>query len=155
MKRLLVFAAVVMAVMASGLLLAQSNPFVGTWKLNPAKSKYTSGAPPKEEKFTLQMVGDQDQIAVNGTAADGSPISMKYEVPEKGGAGKFLSGPYDAVSGKLIDANTRELSIMKAGKEMVHLHSVVSKDGKTIRLTVKGTNAQGEPVSGVSVWEKQ
>jgi hypothetical protein len=39
MKRHLVFATVVvMALVASGVLLAQSNPFVGTWKLNPAKS---------------------------------------------------------------------------------------------------------------------
>ncbi len=107
MKRLLVFAAaVVMAFVASGLLLAQSTPFVGTWKLNPAKSKFTSGAPAKEEMATIQIVGDQDQVTVNGTAADGSPISMKYEMPEKGGAGKFLSGPYDAVSGKIIDDHT-------------------------------------------------
>jgi hypothetical protein len=155
MKRLLVFGAVVMAVMASGLLLAQNGPFVGTWKLNPAKSKFTSGAAPKEETAKIQMVGDQDQVTVNGTAADGSTISMKYQVPEKGGAGKFLAGPYDAVSGKLIDDSTRELSYMKGGKEMLHLHSVVSKDGKTMRITVKGTNAQGEPVSGMAVWEKQ
>jgi hypothetical protein len=46
MKRLLVFAAVVVVV-ASGLLLAQSNPFVGTWKLNLAKSKFMSETPPK------------------------------------------------------------------------------------------------------------
>src|ERR1700752_1091825 len=106
MKRLLVFATgVVMAVVASGVLLAQSNPFVGTWKLNIAKSEFTSGAPPKEETVTIQMVGDQDQITVNGTAADGSPISYKYEVPDKGGAGKFIAGPYDAVSGKRIDYN--------------------------------------------------
>src|SRR6202521_4948429 len=155
MKQVLVFATVVMAVMASGLLLAQNSPFVGTWKLDPAKSKFTSGSPAKEETATIQMVGAQDQVPVNGTAADGSPISMKYEVPEKGGAGKFLAGPYDAVSGKLIDANTRELSYMKGGKEIIHLHSVVSKDGKTMRITVKGTSAQGEPVSGVAVWEKQ
>src|SRR5216683_5417638 len=143
MKRLSVLATVVvMVVMASGLLLAQNSPFVGTWKLNPAKSKFTSGAPAKEETATIQMVADQDQVTVNGTAADGSPISMKYEVPEKGGAGKFLAGPYDAVSGKLIDDSTRELSYMKGGKEMVHLHSVVSKDGKTMKIAVKGTNAQ-------------
>src|ERR1700674_4244637 len=97
MKRLLVFAAgVVMAAMAPSPLLAQSNPFVGTWKLNLAKSKFTS--PPKEEMFTVQMVGDQDQVTVTGTAAVGSPISMKYEVPDKGGTGKVLTGgPYDAV----------------------------------------------------------
>ena len=59
MKRLLVFATVVVvAVMASGLLLAQSNPFVGRWKLNLAKSKDT-GAFPKEETLTVQLTGDQ------------------------------------------------------------------------------------------------
>ena len=98
MKRVLVFVSALATVFViSSLPLAQSSPFVGSWKLNPAKSKYTSGAPAKEEMATIQMVGDQDQVTVNGTAADGSPISMKYETPEKGGAGKFLAGPYDAV----------------------------------------------------------
>ena len=66
MKRVLVFATVVvMAVMASGPLLAQNNPFVGTWKLNLAKSKDT-GAFPKEETLSVQMIGDQRQVTVNG-----------------------------------------------------------------------------------------
>jgi len=156
MKRLLVFAAVVVvAAMAPSPLLAQSNPFVGTWKLNPAKSKVMSGAPPpKEETVTIQMVGDQDQVTANGTAADGSPISFKYEVPSKGGTGKILGGPFDAVSGKVIDDSTREVSYIKGGKEMLQIR-MVSKDGKTARETVKGTDPQGKPVSGVLVWEKQ
>jgi hypothetical protein len=153
MKRLLVFAAVVVVV-ASGLLLAQSNPFVGTWKLNLAKSKFISGTPPKEGMFTVQRVGDEDQITVNGTAPDGSSFSLKYEVPGKGGAGKILAGPFDAVSGKVIDDSTRELSFMKGGKEMTHIR-IVSKDAKTARETVKGTDPQGKPVSEVLVWEKQ
>lgn len=87
MKRLLVFATVVvMTVFAFGVLLAQSNAFVGAWKLNLAKTKIISGAPAKEQTVTIQMVGDQDQVT--GTAPDGSPL--KYEVPDKGGTGKFL-----------------------------------------------------------------
>src|ERR1700739_1206777 len=109
MKRLLVFAAVVfMAAMPPSPLLAQSNPFVGTWKLNPGKSKLTSGAPPpKEETVTIQMIGDQDQVTANGTAADGSALSLKYEFPDRGGVGKFLVGPYDGAAGKFINDNTR------------------------------------------------
>lgn len=95
--------------------------------------------------FTLKMVDDEDQITTSGTAADGSPISNKFEVPDKGGAGKYLAGPLDAVSGKVINDNTRNLSEMKGGKEMVHLHSVVSKDGRTMTITVKRTNAQRQP----------
>ena len=156
MKRLLVFATVVIvAVTASGLLLAQSNPFVGRWKLNLAKSKDT-GAFPKEETLTVQLAGDQRKVTINGTGADGSPISFKYEVPDKGGAGKVLAGgPYDAVSGKRIDDNTREVSYMKGGKEVLQLRTAVSKDGNTMRLTVEGTDAQGKPFSGVAVFEKQ
>ncbi len=157
MKRLLVFATVVvMALVASGVLLAQSNPSVGTWKLNLTKSKYTSGAAPKEEMVTIQMAGDQRQVTVTGTNADGSAISLKYEMPDKGGIGKILAGgPYDAVSGKRIDDKTREVSYMKGGKEMLHVRTVVSKDGKTLTITGKGTDAQGKPVSAVGVFEKR
>jgi len=156
MKRLLTLATVVvLTVVASGLLLAQSNPFVGTWKRNTAKSKYTSGTPLKEETVTIQMVGGQEQVTANGTLPDGSPFSLKYEIPDKGGAGKILPGRFDAVSGKRIDDNTSDTSFMKGGKEMLHFHSVVSKDGKTMRITVKGTNVLGEPISAVVVDKKQ
>src|SRR5277367_903014 len=118
MNRLLAFAAVlVIPVMASGQALAQSNPFVGTWKHNLAKSKLTSGALAKEEILTIKMVGGQDQASVKGTEVDGSPISMAFEFPDKGGAGKFLAGPYDSVSANFVDKYTRELSEMKGGKE--------------------------------------
>jgi hypothetical protein len=148
-------AAVGMCAVASGILLAQSNPFVGTWKLNLAKSKDT-GAFPKEETLTVQLVGDQRQVTIKGTATNGSPVSFKYEVPDKGGAGKVLAGgPYDGVSGKRIDDNTREVSYMKGGKEVLQLRTAVSKDGNTMRLTVEGTDSLGKPFSGLAVFEKQ
>jgi hypothetical protein len=34
-------------------------------------------------------------------------------------------------------------------------HRVVSKDGKTMTVTTKGTNAQGQATSSVVVFEKQ
>jgi|ERR1700719_3510328 len=161
MRRLSIFAAVVvMAVVASGVLLAQSNPFVGTWKLNSAKSKYTTGVAPKEITATIQIVADQDQVTENGTAPDGSHISLKYTFPDKGGPGKVLAGgnlaknPFDGVSGKRMD-DAFEVSFMKGGKEMLHNQFVVSKDRKTLRETVRGFVPLGNPVSGVLVWEKQ
>jgi hypothetical protein len=156
MKLVSVFATlVIMTVVASDLLLAQNNPFVGTWKLNVAKSTDT-GAFPKEETLTVQLVGDQRRVTIHGTATSGSPISFKYEVPDKGGAGKVLAGgPYDGVSGKRINDNTREVSYLKGGKEVLELRTVVSKDGNTMRLTVEGTDVQGKPFSGVAVFEKQ
>jgi len=97
MKLVVVFAAaVVIAAVATGILLAQSNPFVGTWKLNLAKSK-DPGAFPKEETLSVQVVGGQRQVTIKGTSMNGLPISFQYEVPDKGGLGKVLAGgPYDA-----------------------------------------------------------
>jgi hypothetical protein len=156
MKRLLVFATVfALCLVTSGALLAQNSSFIGTWKLNPAKSKFTAGAPPKEEMTTIQMIGDQQQTTASGTAADGSALSLKYEVPEKGGAGKVLVGPFDAISGKRIDDNTSEVTYTKGGKEIRTTRGVVSKDGKTMRVTIKGQDAQGKPAAGVLVFEKQ
>jgi len=156
MKLILTLATiVVLALVPSGLLLAQNDPFLGTWKLNPAKCKFTAGAPPKEETFTVQLVGDHDQMTANGTAADGSAISLKFEVPAKGGVGKILAGPFDGISAKMIDENAMKTSYMKGGKEIRTNQTTVSKDGKTMRVTIKGTDAQGKPAAGVLVFEKQ
>jgi hypothetical protein len=35
------------------------------------------------------------------------------------------------------------------------LRRVVAQDGKTMTVTVKGTNAQGQPTNNVLVFEKQ
>jgi hypothetical protein len=156
MKLIMALAAAAgMTVVASGILLAQSNPFVGTWKLNLAKSK-DPGAFPKEETLTVQVVGGQRQVTIKGTATNGSPISFKYEVPDNGGLGKVLAGgPYDAVAGKRIDANTREVSYMMRGKGVLELRSAVSKDGNTMSLTVEGKDDQGRTFSGLAVFDRQ
>lgn len=56
---------------------------------------------------------------------------------------------------KQIDANTTEVIGKKAGKRTVTFRRVVSKDGKTLALTESGTNAKGEKVNGVAVYDKQ
>jgi hypothetical protein len=43
----------------------------------------------------------------------------------------------------------------KAGKQVQTYSRVVSKDGKTMTVTVKGTNAKGQTINNVSVYEKQ
>jgi hypothetical protein len=146
----------VLVLAAAGGVLAQSSQFDGTWKLNPAKSKGAVGTVPKEQIAKITTIGDQVQTEVTGTSADGTPIQIKYVTPVKGGAGKVISGgPYDGVTRKNVNANTRDVSYMQGGKEALHITAVVSKDGKTLTLTGKGTDAQGHPVSSVTVLDKQ
>jgi hypothetical protein len=139
----------------AGVLWAQT-PFVGTWKLDTAKTKYTAGEPPKDVTVVIEDQDDHAQVNATGTNADGSPISAKYTVPVNGGAGQVQQGgSFDAVSSKRISANVSELSYHNNGKEVFSRRSVVSTDGKTMRSTVKGASATGNGIAGIEVYEKQ
>jgi hypothetical protein len=138
----------------AGTLFAQ-NPFAGTWKLDPAKTKYTTGEPPKDVTLVIEEQGDNIQVTATGTNADGSPLSVKYTVPIKGGAGQVQEGPYSAISSKLVSANVRVNTYSKDGKVISSRRTEVSKDGKTLRSTVKGINADGKTVAGTDVYDKQ
>jgi hypothetical protein len=147
-----------LAALGSGVLLAQPGSDVGTWKLNVAKSKYSPGPAPRDQMLTIQAQGNGVKVSVEGTAADGSRISFSYTANYDGKdnpiTGVGTNGA-DTAARKRINANTTEGTYKKAGKVVSTLRGVVSKDGKVLTITGKGTNAQGQPVSTVTVWDKQ
>jgi hypothetical protein len=159
MKRIMALTTVVItSLAASAVLLAQDDPFVGTWKFNAAKSKFTGIQPPKSETRTIVMQGGVETVTYEGIAANGSPISWSYtssldgkDVPISGG--QPLGA--DTVAVKRVDANTRTSINKKAGKTLYTATSVVSKDGKVITITAKGMNGEGQPLSYTMVWDKQ
>src|SRR5215469_6491821 len=93
-----------------------ADPFVGSWKLNSAKTKYKTGMPPKEQTVTFSEEGSDLHVMVKGTSSDGQAISTHFTVPTAGGAGKIIESPYEAVSAKQVNANERETSFSKGGK---------------------------------------
>ena len=135
--------------------LVAADPFVGTWKVNPAKSKYTSGAGPKEQTVTISEAGGDLDITVKGTAMDGKPISSHFTIPASGGPGKLIESPYEAVSGKRMGADERETSYTKGGKVVYTTHAKLSKDGRTLTVHSKGASPTGQMVDGTVTYEKQ
>lgn len=159
MKRLSVFATVALSLVASSTLLAQSNTQLGTWKLNVAKSKYVGTQAPKSDMRTIEAQGAGVKASTDGVAADGSRVAYSYMTNYEGkdsaisGVG-FPNGA-DTIAIKRIDANTTTAISKKAGKVVLTTKTVVSKDGKVMTITAKGTDAQGQPTSATTVWEKQ
>jgi hypothetical protein len=143
------------ALLGLSALLTAAEPFAGTWKLNTAKSKYKTGTAPKEQTITIAESGSDLDVSINGTAAVGSVIMTHYTVPAQGGEGKIIQSPYEAVSGKRLGPNQREITYTKGGKAALTAKSRVSADGKTITVNIKGTDAQGKPVDAVAVYDKQ
>jgi hypothetical protein len=135
--------------------LLASDPFTGTWKLNSEKTKYTTGAPPKEVTAVIEEQGTNLQVTATGTFDDGSPLSVKYTIPASGGAGTVQDGDFNGISAKSVSDHVREIHYLKDGKEQRVRRMVLSKDGKTMQTTVKGINPKGKQVSGVDYFDKQ
>jgi len=159
MKRILVLVSVlVLSLVASGVLLAQDNPFVGTWKLNVAKSNSTGMQLPKSETRTIVAQGNGETVTYEGIAANGSPISYSF-TSNLDGKDSPISGTQplgsDTVAVKRVDANTNTSISKKAGKTLYTTKTVVSKDGKVSTQTTKGVNGDGVPISITTVWDKQ
>jgi hypothetical protein len=149
------YAKLVFMLLVPAIALMAADPFVGTWKLNPAKSKFKAGAPYQELTLTISELGSDRDVALKGTAANGAPLFVHYTIPANGGTGKIIEGPYDAVSGKSLNARMRAVSYTKGGKVLYTAHSKVSTDGKTLAIATKGTNSAGQTVDALTVYDKQ
>jgi hypothetical protein len=159
MKRILVVVTVaVLALLAASILRAQSNLSTGTWKLNVAKSKYSPGPAPKSMMRTFEPQGDAVKVTSKGTAGDGSDIAYSYTANYDGKdypiSGTGVPNGAETIALKRVSPNTAEATLKKAGKTVVTTRSVVSKNGRVMTLTAKGTNANGEQTNNVTVWDK-
>jgi hypothetical protein len=159
MKRLLEFVAIgVLAAVGSGPLHAQTNPLLGTWKLNIEKSKFDPGPAPKSLTRTVQAQGDGVKYTFEGVGADGHAVAYGFAVSFDGKdnpiTGSMPSGG-DTISAKRIDSNTFEATVKKGDKVIGTSTVKVSKDGNVTTVNSKGTNAAGQATNDVSVYDKQ
>jgi len=133
-----------------------ADPFVGTWKVDVAKSLYRTGTPPKSMTVTIAESGTDEDTTVAVTTADGTEISYQFKTPIKGGSGTVVKGAgFDAVSAKRISATSRETRLLQDAKEVRTVRTSLTKDGKTMFTTVTGFDAQGKPVTANLVSERQ
>jgi hypothetical protein len=132
------------------------DPFVGSWKINVAKSKFSAN-PPKSITSTYEAAGKGYKVSVRNEPASG-PVQEYSYTTNLDGTDSPVTGTNpsaDTVSVKRIDAHTLELVNKKGGKVTTSQRNVVSADGKTRTVTTTGTDAQGQKVNNVAVFEKQ
>ena len=135
-----------------------ADPFVGTFKLNPAKSSASGGQVPPELTLTIHEEGTNLLITTSGKTADGSAISADVLVlPKAGGTIKAPQGQlnYDSTVVSRKDTNTIDMSARQKGKERTRVTLALSRDGKTLTRSFTSTNAKGQPVTGKSVLERE
>lgn len=129
-------------------LVAADNPFVGTWKLNVAKSKFSPGPPPQSETVTIDA---DNKVEVSGMDDKGQATNWSYTATP---GAATITGLPDASVIETREGNTVDHT-WKFGKATQKGHGVISKDGKTMIYTLQGTDADGKKVSNRSFFEKQ
>jgi hypothetical protein len=133
-----------------------SDPRIGTWKLNVAKSKYSPGPMPQSLTVKVEPAGQGEKVTAEFVNADGTRTTTQYTA-NFDGKNSPLTGSQiaDTVSLKRVDARTTVRTDKKGDKVAQTLTRVVAQDGKTMTVTTKGTNAQGQAVNNVAVFDKQ
>jgi len=149
--------AAVLMLIAVPITASAADPFVGKYKLNTAKSATTGGQTPPDTTLTVSEEGGNLLFATSAKAADGSLIpSDVLTVPKAGGTVQAPKGAsYDSTKVSRRDANTIDVVAMQNGKERTKVKFALSRDGKTLTRSFTSTNAQGQPVNGTSVLERE
>jgi hypothetical protein len=160
MKRaLLLLAWFVFTAIAARPLLAEDNPFLGTWKLNVAKSKFEPGPAPKSQTRTVAMQGNGTKYSFEGVGGDGTPFAFSFvsylDGTEAAVKGTGIPGGADSITLKRVNPHKIEGTLAKGGKEVGKVVAEVSKDGKITTVKGKGKTVEGKEYSSESVYEKQ
>jgi hypothetical protein len=157
MKLFTVFGVVVLALVGSGLVFAQNDAHMGTWKLNVAKSKFVPDHKLKSETRTYEPTGDGYKLSGQRVDADGSTYPESFTVKYDGKDNPISGDTYgaDTLAVKLVDANHIDATEKKGGKMLYTSKVVVSTDGKVMTITTKGKTESGQPINAVLVYDKQ
>ena len=131
----------------------------GTWKANIAKSTYSPGPGPKESTRIHEDRGNgfwlitTDSVGPQGQKQHGAyvykPDGKQY--PQAG----FNQTTVQTIALTAVDPYTVTFVVYVNGTQVATGKRTVSKDGKTMIIDQKGTNAQGQPTSSSVLWEKQ
>jgi len=135
---------------------AQTDPIIGTWRLNVAKSKYDPGPAPMSETRIYEAFGTNGIKSTQNRVVGGNKVTVSYSAMYDGKDYAYMGSPdADTIVLKKVDPNTIEATLKKSGKVTLLTKAVTAADRKTRTLTTSGTNAKGQKVNNVTVWERQ
>ena len=98
-----------------------ADSFMGTWKLNDAKSKIGAGSP-KNTTVVYEAAGDDVKVTVDGTDGDGKPVHSEW-------TGKYDGKDYPVTG----DSSTDTRSYKK-----VNDHTLMFTNKKGEKVTISG-----------------
>jgi hypothetical protein len=144
-------------------LAAADDPFNGTWRLNVAKSQMQEATASKSEMIEYHIVGDEEQFLSHAVTSKGEAESIRYNAKYDGKPYPFSitidgneTNPGAMTAVRKIDRWTRERYNVRTGAPVLASRRVVSKDGKTMTITILRVDRDGkEVVNETRILDKQ
>ena len=130
-----------------------ADPFVGTWKSNPEKSKLMAG-----QRLELgSIVCEAPEGGYRFSSSDPTPVVYRLDGKiHPSGTARFAIGlGADEWSSRRLSANAIEATYFRAKKPVGTIRREVSSDGRTLTSTHDGVRPSGEKVAFVHVFDKQ
>jgi hypothetical protein len=146
--------ALLISTVAASLCFAADDAFMGTWKLNEAKSKIGAGMP-KNDTVVYAQSGDEVTITVDGMDGDKKVHHVwtgKFDGKDYAAKGSDMQ---DTRAYTKVDANTLTYKVKKAGKDVGNGKVVISADGKSRTVTETNTGKDGKEVMTTAVYDKK
>ena len=147
----------VVAILAGTVLAQAPDAQVGTWKLNVAKSTFNPGPALKSATTKIEAAGAGTKFIVDQSPTDGAARHWEFTADYDGKDVPITGNNPDAdmIARTRLNASTVNSVLKKGGKITTRQTSVVSSDGKIRTVTTTGTNAAGQKVNNVAVYDKQ
>jgi hypothetical protein len=160
-KRIVVVCVAVAALLAvsSAVWSQAADPWIGTWKVNLAKSTFDPGPKPTvAATVTIEpSAGGGIKTTIDATNAQGQPTHTET-VGMFDGKDNPVQGtpaPNTTTAFTRIDNQTYQAMGKVDGKATTTTRVTISADGKTLTATQTGKTAQGQTVNNVIVADKQ
>jgi hypothetical protein len=131
--------------------------YVGTWKLNVAKSKTEAWTPKSQTRVYEDWGGGLLHMRYEGTDAQGNPTLGEFVTRFDGKAYPYVfrgAPSASTISNTVVDDRTFTFIVLADGKTSFTGTHTMAADGKSFTNAYK-TNGKGEPSSAVHVYEKQ
>jgi hypothetical protein len=159
MRKLFIGAVLAFVAAAGGVALATesaSDPVLGTWELNVAKSTFTAGSPMKRQTRTYTQSGQGMKLIIKTMGADGAEVTSQTTYRFDGKDHPVTGTPdYDTISAQQVDSHTARFTLKKGGKPVGASSRTVSKDGKMLTVKLMMTTAKGEKSESVLMLDRQ
>ncbi|MBP7608465.1 MAG: hypothetical protein KA760_03170 [Steroidobacteraceae bacterium] len=133
-----------------------ADPVIGTWQINVAKSKFSPGPAPKSDTRIYAATEQGTAMTWTSVGTDGEETVVTSTFKTDGKDYPLTgSGNFDSLSLKQVDDHTVQSTQKKGSKVIGTTTRTVSKDGKVLTLSSKGTSATGVPYDNVMIYDKQ